>query len=352
MNGSTKRVSTLINGGTPDRPPLFELLRNDKAISHFVGEKLTVKNGEEVVFKAYGAAVDGTRPRIALPQKEAVKTRPDGRKQKDYRWTSWVDHVQYNDVNDYEKAKRKVIDSFDPAWSHNDEKSLQKHLKEYNSMKNKLGDVFLFATVPNQSLATLYCEVGLEIFSYYMVDCPDIIDELLELQTVKAIRWAEHLPDDHGLEACFMGEDMAFNNGTFFPPSWLRKYFFPRLQRVISAYHKRGIKVMFHSDGNLNEVLDNLVEAGIDGLNPIEIVAGMDVGKIHNSYPHLFMAGGIDVSYLLPLGKPEEVKDAVKKAIDVAEGRLMVGCSTELNNAVPLENYLALRDTVLEFAGN
>jgi hypothetical protein len=61
------------------------------------------------------------------------------------------------------------------------------------------------------------------------------------------------------------------------------------------------------------------------------------------------MAGGIDVSQLLPYGKPQEVKDTVNRALDVAGGRLMVGSSTELNNEVPLENFLAMRDAVLEY---
>ena len=61
------------------------------------------------------------------------------------------------------------------------------------------------------------------------------------------------------------------------------------------------------------------------------------------------MAGGIDVSQLLPFGKPQEVKDAVKKAIDNAEGRIMIGSSTEVHNEVPLENFIALREAVLEY---
>jgi uroporphyrinogen decarboxylase len=106
--------------------------------------------------------------------------------------------------------------------------------------------------------------------------------------------------------------------------------------------------VLFHSDGNLNPVLEDLVEAGIDGLNPIEVLAGMDIADVHHRHPHLFMAGGIDVSHLLPSGSPRAVKDAVKRAIDAAEGRIMIGSTTELNNEVPLENFLALRDAVLE----
>jgi len=106
---------------------------------------------------------------------------------------------------------------------------------------------------------------------------------------------------------------------------------------------------MFHSDGNLNEILDDLVEAGIDLLNPIEVAAGMDIALIHRRYPHLILAGGIDVSTLLPFGSPQQIKDAVRKAIEDAEGKIMIGSSTELHNDIPLANFLAMREAVLEY---
>ena len=70
---------------------------------------------------------------------------------------------------------------------------------------------------------------------------------------------------------------------------------------------------------------------------------------IHRRYPRLFMAGGIDVSHLLPYGTPQQVKDAVRQTIDAAGGRIMIGSSTELNDAVPLANFLALREAVLAY---
>jgi len=159
---------------------------------------------------------------------------------------------------------------------------------------------------------------------------------------------ADHYPGDHGILAGFLPDDIAFNSGPLLSPAWMREHYFPLLAQTIDAWHRKGIKVLFHSDGNLNSILDDLVEAGIDGLNPIEVLAGVDVAEIHRRYPHLFMAGGIDVSQLLPFGSPAEVKDAVRRALDAAEGRIMIGSSTELNNDVPLENFLAMREAVFE----
>ena len=75
----------------------------------------------------------------------------------------------------------------------------------------------------------------------------------------------------------------------------------------------------------------------------------MNVGEVHRRWPSLFIAGGIDVSHLLPFGNPPEVRDAVRRAIDDAEGRILIGSSTELHDGVPLANFLAMREAVLEY---
>ncbi len=351
MQGSMQRMRDVINGRQPDRPPLFDLLRNDAVLSHFSGRTLTVENAEEVVYPAYAPAIDGTRPMVRLPANEGDNTLPDGRRQKLYRWTSWTEHLQFAGPEEYAAAKREQLKTFDPAWSSARQAAMVRDLESATELRRKLGEIFLIPGVPSPGLMGLTGEVGLELFSYCLADYPGIIEELLEMNTLRAIAWVEHLPENHGIEAGFLGDDIAFKSGPLHNPTWMRQHYFPCLARIIDALHKRQIKVLFHSDGNLNPILDDLVDAGIDGLNPIEIMAGMDVDDIHRRYPRLFMAGGIDVSQLLPFGTPDQVRDAVRKAIDAADGRIMIGSSTELNNEVPLANFLAMRDTVLQCAG-
>jgi hypothetical protein len=347
MQGSIERVRAVLRGHTPDRPPLYDLLRNDAVIEHFTGQKLTVENGAELVFKAYAPAVDATRPYVRPPSREQTITRPDGRREERFRWTSWLEPVRYADSDAWAAAKRAELDAWDPTWNDRKQAGIDQALASAAEHRRKLGEVFFFPSAPGGLVMGLYTEIGFEQFCYYLADFPDLVDELLERRTVDAVNWIDHLPDDHGLEGVFVGDDIAFNTGPLLSPAWFEKHYFHRLHRVCAAYHAKGIKVLFHSDGDLNLVLAGLVEAGIDGLNPIEVLAHMDVGDIHRRYPHLFMAGGIDVSQLLPFGSPQQVKDAVRRSLDAAEGRLMVGSSTELNNDVPLANYLALRQAVM-----
>lgn len=348
MQGSIERVRAVINGTMPDRAPLYDLLRNDAVIGHFAGETLTIENAPEVVYRAFEPAVDATRPLVRLPERERTETLDDGREQRFFRWTVWTERYRYADSMAYEAAKRRYLDRFDPAWSDAKQEGLEKRLVSMEEDRARLGEVFYFPSGPGVGLMGIINEVGLEHFCYYLADCPGVIDALLECNTLNAVAWIEHLPPDHGIEAVFSGDDIAYKSGPLLHPRWFAAHYFSRLARICTAYHRKGIKVLFHSDGNLNPILDGLVAAGIDGLNPIEVLADMDVADIHRRYPNLFMAGAIDVSQLLPFGTPQEVYDAVARAIDAAEGRIMIGSSTELNNEVPLGNYLALRRAVLE----
>ncbi|MFA6107671.1 MAG: uroporphyrinogen decarboxylase family protein [Candidatus Latescibacterota bacterium] len=347
MNGSIERVRTLIRGGEPDRPPLYELIRNDAVIEHFTDQALTVANGAELVYRAYAPAVDATRPSVRAPGEERVVRLDDGREQRHFRWTTWTETRRYADSAAYAAAKRAFLNAYDPTWTAARQQSVDEALASVAETRRKLGEVFLFPGGPGTGLMGIYGEVGLEQFSYYLADCPGLVEELLECQTAAAVAWIEHLPEDHGIEAVFCGDDIAFRSGPLLSPAWFARHFLGRLARVVEAYHRQGIQVLFHSDGNLNPIMDGLVAAGIDGLNPIEVLAGMDVGDLHRRYPRLFLAGGIDVSQLLPYGTPAQIREAVRRAIGEAGGRLLVGSSTELNHAVPLANYLALREAVL-----
>lgn len=347
MKGSLERVRAVIGGQMPDRPPLYELLRNDAVIEHFAGQPISMANPAQAVFAAYAPAVDATRPPVRLPEQERLVTRPDGRQQRHDRWTIWTEHRRYADSDAYAEAKKQELASESGDWTEEDQRQMDAAMDLIAQSRKKLGEVFFFPSGVSLNLMDIYGEVGLEMFSYCLVDHPDIIDELLERNVRRGLRWIEHLPADHGIEAMFCGDDVAYKSGPLLSPAWMADHYFPRMARLNEALHRRGISVLFHSDGNLMPILGLLVDAGIDGLNPIEIMAGMDVGEIHRLYPKLYLCGGIDVSQLLPFGTAAQVRDATRRAIDAAEGRLMVGSSTELNDDVPLENFLAVWETVL-----
>jgi uroporphyrinogen decarboxylase len=183
-----------------------------------------------------------------------------------------------------------------------------------------------------------------------MHDCPDIIHRQIDYRYEKVVQAIERSDLPEGIRIVNEGCDIAFKTGLLFPPSFLQRSLIPGLARMCDAVHRKGRKVLFHSDGNLWDILDDLVSAGIDLLHPLEPLAGMDPERIHQRYPHLILCGTIDVSQLLPYGTEQEIKDQVVRNIETTEGRIMVGSSTEVHNEVPLRNYLALYEAVLDYA--
>jgi len=91
------------------------------------------------------------------------------------------------------------------------------------------------------------------------------------------------------------------------------------------------------------EALPDLLATGIDGLNPLETVAGMDVGEVYRLYgDKLFLTGGIDMSQLLSNGTPAQVRAVCRKAIADAPTGYFMGSTTEIDNSARLENVLAI----------
>lgn len=357
MNGR-QRVDKMLRGEVIDRPPLYEIFRSDAVINHFAGENLTFDNAKDVTRRAVAAAVDATRGLPKLPVPDGESKLPDGRRIVHNRWTRWVEPRRFASNEDYAAEKKKFLEQ--PTLSERDKDLIDEVVAEYDACdKEYFSEVAFFWNLglhPREQFGVespsligpliedLYSEIGLDQFALLLYFEEALIDDLLEWRTLRALETLEYMPADIKPFGFLFGDDLAFKTAPVFNPDWFDKHYWGRLKRIVDAVHARGSWFLFHSDGNLNMMMDSMVATGIDILNPIERLAGMDIKQIHDKYPDLAMAGGIDVSQLLAVGTPDQVRDEVHRAIDEAGGKLLVGSSTEIHDAVPLENYLALRE--------
>ena len=211
-----------------------------------------------------------------------------------------------------------------------------------------IGDTVDLLAQQGLGLDDIRHELGMELYAYLECDDPGLVSEYLEAYTDHNLAVC-HAIADARLSPCVLTYgDIACKERLLHSPEFLRREFFPRLRRLNDAWHEHGLKCLFHSDGYLMEVMDDLVAAGIDGINPIETVAGMSLSEVKRRYgDRLFITGGIDMSQLLSNGTPEEVREVCRQAIRDARPGYFIGSTTELDNSVRLENVLAMVDEAM-----
>ncbi len=354
-----QRIEATLRGEMPDRVPIFDLIQNIPLIEHVTGEKLTPGNGLDLLCRTIGDRLDITRG-IAPPAEERIVRQPDGFVYKQEWWTTWLVERPFRDVAGLLEYIRRNIDELyarqpgemwtfagkSNVWGEASESPREQFLK----LQEKVGEsTVLFPNESPEGLDTAHIRAGLELFSYAYAEAPELVSAWLE-----ALNWAEiqrvHETADPDLSpVALVYADLADKNQTMFSPGFLRREFFPRLRKLVDAWHSHGIRVIYHSDGNLRRVLGDYQAAGIDGLNPLEPLSGMHAGGIREAYPDWILMGGIDASRLLPFGSPDDVRAEVRRTIREAGGlgRLWLGSSTEIHPGVPVANALAMWDEAI-----
>jgi len=97
------------------------------------------------------------------------------------------------------------------------------------------------------------------------------------------------------IDMALIWEDMCFKTGPLISPAMFRKFMLPYYQKLIHLFHDHGVKTIFvDTDGNCWKLIPLFLEAGVTGLYPFEVNAGMDVVKVRESFPRLQMIGGIN----------------------------------------------------------
>jgi len=163
---------------------------------------------------------------------------------------------------------------------------------------------------------------------------------------------------DAGVQLILLEDDLAGNKGLLMSPDFYRNILFPALKKEIldiKAYARlkgKEIPVFLHSDGNINLVIQDLIDIGVDGLHPLEPAAGMDIASIKAQYGNrITLMGNIDTRFILPMGNPQDVENEVKRVLDSAAtgGGLILSSANMYTTDVPVENVYTVYKTVKNY---
>lgn len=187
---------------------------------------------------------------------------------------------------------------------------------------------------------------GIENLSYLLIDDPQLVTELFNIVGSTLLAVTERLVQMDAVGALFMGDDLGFRTGTLLSPEHLRQHVFPWQKKICEAAHNQGIPFLLHSCGNIEKVMEDLIEnVGIDARHSFED-AIMPVEKAVEKYSdRIAILGGVDMD-LLARGTEEQVRARVREIIEkcAPTGRFALGTGNSVASYLNPANYLAMLD--------
>jgi uroporphyrinogen decarboxylase len=120
----------------------------------------------------------------------------------------------------------------------------------------------------------------------------------------------------------------------------------------MGGYKDLGLMVIKHTDGNIMPLIDMIIDSGIDCLDPIDPVAGMDLGLIKRTYGNrIAVKGNVDCAHTLTFKSVEETVQETKQCLELGMegGRYIISSSNTIHSEVKPDNYRAMLDTIKKF---
>lgn len=191
---------------------------------------------------------------------------------------------------------------------------------------------------------------GLEQMMLDMALDPDLANHILDIPFNYHLTAAKKLVE-LGVDMIWTGDDVGSQNQMMISPRMWRKYFKPRMAAFISELKSINPEVViaYHTDGSVEPVIPELIEIGLDVLNPIQ-PACMDPAAIKKQFgDKLSFWGTIDEQKTLPFGTPEDVVAEVRQRIETVgyDGGLILAPTHHVQLDTPLENFWAMVNTIL-----
>jgi corrinoid protein of di/trimethylamine methyltransferase len=338
-----ERYMTTLNCQEPDRVPLGDWHVDRLPMEKFLGKKITSLQDEIEFWHTAGFDYMTTSSGILEPVRapegmtikgDAVQTEYAESRQREWALehdgviTSWKAFEKYPwpSVDDFDLSKWDILD---------------------RALPGGMKAVLLLGKI----YTTVWMFMGAETFFNALENDPELIAAMFEkvgrLQYETFLRISEH----PCLGAVVNPDDIAHNTGLLIHPKYLRQYVFPWYKKMGDVCRDKGIGWIFHSDGDCTEAMDDLIDCGFHGFNPIQPNC-MDIEAVKQKWgKKLCLIGNLNLDSTLTLGTPQDVRAEVYERIRTIGpgGGYMVASSNSITDYVPLANMKALFDATFEF---
>lgn len=220
------------------------------------------------------------------------------------------------------------------------------------AMIREYGDEYwIVGAVPTTIFETGWALRGLsQLLMDFLVD-PDLAHAVLDIPCNYHKEAAERLAC-MGADMIWLGDDVGTQRGMLMDPAQWRTFLKPRLAAIIAGVKaiNPAVKVAYHTDGDAMVIIPELIEIGVDILNPIQ-PACMNPAEVKRRFgDKLCFWGSLDEQYTLPFGTPADVANEVQQRLATIGrgGGLILGPTHHVQLDTPMENFFAMVETIRE----
>lgn len=329
---STERVMTAIRGEEPDRIPHFEWII-DKKVRHAL---------------CPGASTEEFSVRMGL---DAILTAPDFKTEQvaanrfKNEWGIVVEKgaEQHSSVVETAIATMEDFEGYiaPNAFAPYRFDSLKKLVARYKgkyAIGVHLNDVL---SIPRNLMGFQ------ELMMAFCLE-PELVSKLVEMSVDLNIELAGEAARC-GADFVFTGDDYSSGQAPFMSPDTFRELLFPGLKRVVKGFHDKGMPVIKHTDGNIMPLMDMIVEANFDCLDPIDPLGNMDLAYMKQHHSQDFsLKGNVNCATTLVNGSVQEVVQETLAVIKAGAegGGFILSSSNSIHSSVDPRNYLAMLSTL------
>jgi uroporphyrinogen decarboxylase len=251
----------------------------------------------------------------------------------------------YTEVASHPLAADKAIDTYRPPDPNRPElyTDAQKLLAQYKD------EYFIAGVTVTTIFETAWALRGLSQLMIDFVADPDRAHRILDIPYQYHLAAAKRLVA-MGVDMIWTGDDVGSQSGMMISPAHWRTFLKPRMAHFVAELKTMSpkVKVAYHCDGDLRAIIPELIEIGVDVLNPIQ-PACMDPAEIKQLYgDRLCFWGSLDEQHTLPFGTPDDVRREVLSRLRTigCSGGLVIGPTHHVQLDTPLENFWAMVDTI------
>lgn len=344
-----ERFITALRGGIPDRVPVHDHLFSQRLMQELLGYTTELYDGSAQILLAKKLEMDSLWTPINgfcgiedIPHKQDEIYKDEWGVT--YQKNGWPIIAQIDTPiksrEDWEKYKMPDVNT----------EGRLKILRD--AYEENDGELAIVLGILGQFTMMSWYFMDFSTLAITMYTDPELVHEINEAYTNWALSVVRLAVDKGYIDCVQISDDWGSTTSLLISPNDFRTFFIPYFRRLVKGIKEMGIPVIMHNDGCIWDILDDIVESGINALNPIERAASMDLKVIKERYNgKIVPIGNVNNKVTMSSNDPEDVRREVMECIDqaAAGGGYIISTDHSFHDLIPTENIYMFIKTAHEY---